>query len=258
MWNNVHVTSVDPPFVTEHGFLTICFGSCQATGPETLRQSPIWLANPLLSPPFCCYGWSFFWCNTNTVAIATVYPPPNTHPPPSSYSIISSPSLFFVLTLPHWFLFVSLSSLHLLSPLSIFAQCSHFPCILLFFFSFFVFLFCQPLPCLFTSPLLGWPIFQQAVQLEAAKTYLQSAVGPQFVGQWDRLRNSLYPRSCVAVPSSHMSEAHEDTLKPFSWDFQIWCNSNVAFIGLLWKTVSKSQNLWPCFIVSLVSSVYEN
>lgn len=193
-----------------------------------------------------------------TLSQLPLFTPPNTHPPPSSYSIISSPSLFFVLTLPHWFLFVSLSSLHLLSPLSIFAQCSHFPCILLFFFSFFVFLFCQPLPCLFTSPLLGWPIFQQAVQLEAAKTYLQSAVGPQFVGQWDRLRNSLYPRSCVAVPSSHMSEAHEDTLKPFSWDFQIWCNSNVAFIGLLWKTVSKSQNLWPCFIVSLVSSVYEN
>lgn len=184
---------------------------------------------------------------------------PPQHPPTPiqlQYNLISIPFLCFnspSLIPLCFFVFapLALTSVYICTMLSFSMHPS-------FFFSFFVFLFCQPLPCLFTSPLLGWPIFQQAVQLEAAKTYLQSAVGPQFVGQWHRLRNSLYPRSCVAVASSHMSEAHEDTLKPFRWNFQIWCNSNVAFIGLLCKTVSKSQNLWPCFIVSLVSSVYEN
>lgn len=35
---------------------------------------------------------------------------------------------------------------------------------------------------------------------------LQSAVGPQFLGQWDMLRKSLSPHFFSLVPNSHMSK----------------------------------------------------
>lgn len=102
---------------------------------------------------------------------------PLQHPPTPiqlQYNLISIPFLCFnspSLIPLRFFVFapLALTSVYICTMLS-FSMHPSFLSSLLFFFSFFVFLFCQPLPCLFTSPLLGWPIFQQAVQLEAAKT----------------------------------------------------------------------------------------
>lgn len=152
---------------------------------------------------------SFYWCKTNVVATASGFPPAQLQYNLNPCLCFNSPSLIPSL---------SLSPLHLLSPPSILRLCSNSLRRLV--------LFCLPISFFFpdlllvsrrlTSPKLGWPIFQRAVQWRQLDLCLQSAVGPQFLGQWDMLRKKSLPSFFPLVLNSHMSKAHEDNLKPFS------------------------------------------
>lgn len=142
---------------------------------------------PFCFPLFCCYGWHI----PSIDAIPTLLQLPLASPPTQlQYNLISIS--FFVLTLPHWFppflcLRSTCSHLHLYLDNALIFHASFFfvlPSLFLSFFPISPSLF----SCCFTSSRLGWPIFQWAVQWRQLDLCLQSAVGPQFLGQWDMLR----------------------------------------------------------------------
>lgn len=180
-----------PPFVTEHCFSTICFWPYQATGSEDRRKTLMWLAALSVLPHFCCYGWHI----PSSDAIPTLSQSPLVPPSPlPSYSIVSSPAISLCFIPPSLISSISLSPLHLLLPP--FRQRSNSPCLLVLFYPLVFFCLFFPISpsSLAASPSqLGWPIFQRAVRWRQLDSYLQSAVGTQFLGQWDMLRKKALP-----------------------------------------------------------------
>lgn len=174
-----------------------------AWGADEGGNSLIWLGAPLSVSPLFWLPWathSFYWCNINTVPVASRFLSVG----PSAPALPLSLCCCFLSLVP------PLIDLHPHpSPSFLFRHNSHFKpwCVLLLSCPGF-----SPLVHGLTSPLLGWPIFSGGSSTRVYRVQSPPCFWVSVTG-WEK--RSL-PSFTFLVPQSHV--CHEDNPKSFSWD----------------------------------------